>query len=801
MLDRTALPLAALGLALPLACFNAPQSSDLFPCDAGVGWCNSSGVPVDPGSSGGGSGSTRGVTGASSSGGTGSTGASSGSESSSGGSTGSAHGTTSGGATGSATGSGSSATSGGSSGASGGAGGSTASGGASSSGGSSSGSSSGSSGSGSGGSTTGGASSSGGGGSTSGGACGSASGARTLVASAKILNSIAVSGGNLYWYDESASQLESVPVGGGTPSPLASGDHNVTGLVADAQYVYWATNQYAGGDATVKREPLAGGVSPTVLTGGLLYPNSICADANNIYVANGGTCGSLCNSDASVWAVSKTAGGYKVLASNQIVAGFYCAVDSRNVYWTNYATNTAQTAQVSEVAVSGNGSASVLVPTVPSQVSGLVSDGTALYWLGQDGQVHAVTVSTGASTVIGTIPTSARWLVLGGSTLYAASSAGIYSLPTSGAGGAQQVVADSVNLSVRPAVDACSVYYQASSGALRAAPLLAAVASAPDAGPLAPMPTPRAYTGAALGPDGRIYVVGGVGDGGYFVATAEAYDPAANQWTELAPMPSPTSNMGATFGPDGLLYAVGGLVGISVGCGTPGPYYESSQVEAYDPATDQWVSKPSMANARNYPGVVTGPDGRIYAAGGWSGGANLANAEAYDVDAGTWKPIASMSTGRTVAGYAVGLGAGGLFYMLGGQNGGPPLYTAEAYSCETNAWTGLTSLPGSGQCFGWGIEGAALGPDGRLYAIGVCTGTTNSSMFSYDPSSGYNGSWSGAASVPAGVYQGFGVATKPGPNGRIYVFGGMNSASSNCSVNANVVAYDPASGTWSNWAP
>lgn len=326
-------------------------------------------------------------------------------------------------------------------------------------------------------------------------------------------------------------------------------------------------------------------------------------------------------------------------------------------------------------------------------------------------------------------------------------------------------------------------------------------ASAPDAGPLAPMPTPRAYTGAALGPDGRIYVVGGVGDGGYFVATAEAYDPAANQWTELAPMPSPTSNMGATFGPDGLLYAVGGLVGISVGCGTPGPYYESSQVEAYDPATDQWVSKPSMANARNYPGVVTGPDGRIYAAGGWSGGANLANAEAYDVDAGTWKPIASMSTGRTVAGYAVGLGAGGLFYMLGGQNGGPPLYTAEAYSSETNAWTGLTSLPGSGQCFGWGIEGAAVGPDGRLYAIGVCTGTTNSSMFSYDPSSGYNGSWSGAASVPAGVYQGFGVATKPGPNGRIYVFGGMNSASSNCSVNANVVAYDPASGTWSNWAP
>jgi N-acetylneuraminic acid mutarotase len=51
----------------------------------------------------------------------------------------------------------------------------------------------------------------------------------------------------------------------------------------------------------------------------------------------------------------------------------------------------------------------------------------------------------------------------------------------------------------------------------------------------ASMPTARAFFGAVLGSDGRIYVVGGYNDSGYLSAV-HAYDPSTNTWSATAPL-------------------------------------------------------------------------------------------------------------------------------------------------------------------------------------------------------------------------------------------------------------------------
>jgi N-acetylneuraminic acid mutarotase len=49
------------------------------------------------------------------------------------------------------------------------------------------------------------------------------------------------------------------------------------------------------------------------------------------------------------------------------------------------------------------------------------------------------------------------------------------------------------------------------------------------------MSTARAFFEAALGSDGRIYVVGGYNDSGYLSAV-KVYDPSANAWSASAPL-------------------------------------------------------------------------------------------------------------------------------------------------------------------------------------------------------------------------------------------------------------------------
>jgi sugar lactone lactonase YvrE len=99
---------------------------------------------------------------------------------------------------------------------------------------------------------------------------------------------LVVNAQGLYWISN-AEVLLTLPLdssGGGQPSqvaPTAPRDFNITGFATDATSVYWTEG--TGGlpfDSRVMKVPLAGG-TPTVLASGQDYPEGIAIDGSNVY--------------------------------------------------------------------------------------------------------------------------------------------------------------------------------------------------------------------------------------------------------------------------------------------------------------------------------------------------------------------------------------------------------------------------------------------------------------------------------------------------------------------------------------
>jgi len=94
------------------------------------------------------------------------------------------------------------------------------------------------------------------------------------------------------------------------------------------------------------------------------------------------------------------------------------------------------------------------------------------------------------------------------------------------------------------------------------------------------------------------------------LASVEIYDPKTESWSKGAPTPTPRQAMGAALGADGRIYVVGGTKSYS----DPDPL---DTVEIYDPASDTWEKGPPLLYPRRGHAVVATPDGKIYAIGGW----------------------------------------------------------------------------------------------------------------------------------------------------------------------------------------
>jgi hypothetical protein len=169
------------------------------------------------------------------------------------------------------------------------------------------------------------------------------------------------------------------------------------------------------------------------------------------------------------------------------------------------------------------------------------------------------------------------------------------------------------------------------------------------------MPTPRYSPAAALGQDGKVYVIGGSGLTGD-TAIVEAYDPVMNKWTTgLRPMPTPRSGLAATAGNDGLIYAIGG----------------TAAVEAYDIVANSWTTKSALPADGFVVSAATGPDGRIYALSVLAGAGRI---DAFTPAVNRWAPVASLSDARIGAGLV--LAPDGHLWSIGGTTN--PELTGEA---------------------------------------------------------------------------------------------------------------------------
>ena len=199
---------------------------------------------------------------------------------------------------------------------------------------------------------------------------------------------------------------------------------------------------------------------------------------------------------------------------------------------------------------------------------------------------------------------------------------------------------------------------------------------------LAPMPTKRgAAVAAAVG--GKIYVIGGAsmhpGSAETVVHparphravdTVEEYDPATNTWRARSPMPTARNHAGIGV-VGGKIYVVGGRLGaafISVASNT-------NVVEEYDPATDQWGTvRARMPTARS--AVAYGVyGGRVYVAGGEYQDSRMMAAfrelEAFDPATNQWAILPTMPTPRHGLAGAV---IGNRFHLVSGdvQSAGIP---------------------------------------------------------------------------------------------------------------------------------
>jgi len=293
----------------------------------------------------------------------------------------------------------------------------------------------------------------------------------------------------------------------------------------------------------------------------------------------------------------------------------------------------------------------------------------------------------------------------------------------------------------------------------------------------AAMPTARGQTATVVGDDGLIYVMGGFAGGAPF-NIVQAYNPLTNAWTAKAPMLQVTRGASVAKAPAGIIYVIGGESGVG----------QLKTVQAYNATSNIWSIKADALNVTWMAGAATSSDGRIILIGGESSGfSSYSNVtQIYNPATDSWTSGADMPTGRSELGVVEG--PDGLIYAMGGYNGST-LSVVEAYNPLTDSWITKAPMPTPKLEFG-----AALGPDGKIYIIGGGTSYGNNVGPFYDTVEIYDprtDTWSipgwSESSMPTARKEFRAVA---GLNGRIYAIGGANGAYVATNEEANIVLPD-----------
>ncbi|MCI0442077.1 hypothetical protein L0152_02530 [bacterium] len=262
----------------------------------------------------------------------------------------------------------------------------------------------------------------------------------------------------------------------------------------------------------------------------------------------------------------------------------------------------------------------------------------------------------------------------------------------------------------------------------------------------APLSTPRQEMQQVL-LNGKIFVIGGLIQGGTGTDLVEVYDPQNNTWSTSTPLPQKMHHI-STAEVNGKIYVLGGFLNNT--------FQATDAVYEFDPATSIWTSKAPMLQRR---GAATAAvvNGLIYVIGGVANPGGVTNAnEVFDPVNNTWQSLAIMPTSRE---HLASAAIGSIIYVVGGRKGGNNTDKFEAYDIATNSWTTLPDIPTARS----GLTACAYA--NRIFVFGgEIQGVYNQNEF-YDPSTNL---WDEAAPMPTARH-GIGSTFW---NNAIYIIGG-----------------------------
>ena len=305
----------------------------------------------------------------------------------------------------------------------------------------------------------------------------------------------------------------------------------------------------------------------------------------------------------------------------------------------------------------------------------------------------------------------------------------------------------------------------------------------------------------AVGPDGVIYMLGGCegafsaypggcGDG----SLASSYDPLTNTFnTNVTFLPHARAAGGAALGADGKIYLLEGFAYSSASQ----PEVAVLSIDAFDPVSGNWtpnVGTTTVAGTYGplHPAVVAGASGEIYAFGGQEPALNNPASSVVQgftpstgmVDTTT---IPLMPVGMVGAGAARGQD-GNLYVLLGYCEYCTGPFGVQIYNETSKNWATYVApiqLPTSRS----GV-GSAIAGDGRIYVVGgslgqVSTAASTTIVEAYTPKTN---NWATVASMTTDrAYP----STALGPDGRIYAIGGISISGTTETFRSTVEAYGP----------
>jgi hypothetical protein len=229
--------------------------------------------------------------------------------------------------------------------------------------------------------------------------------------------------------------------------------------------------------------------------------------------------------------------------------------------------------------------------------------------------------------------------------------------------------------------------------------------------PVNPMMDSVVGSGAAVGSDRRLYVVGGqYVSGGGFTNNVSRLDPIAGTWSSAPGLQTARRNHATVTGCDGKLYAIGGIK-------TTLPSGQLSSVETYVPGGASWSYGTDLQPRQQFVATV-GTDCRIYAfsRGLYNDTIEMQTFDTNPFNTPTPWTFATLTFAETAL-YGAATAHNGTIYLLGEQS---------LHMLNGTVWTSSNT----------GSHGPiTLGVDGKLYFLDFISGP-----FTF-PGTPLNGYW------------------------------------------------------------